>query len=207
MGMSETASGRYRIDLAPQGLALVQELLNTLSAGRPRQPDLLSNRELAQPWLERTVALWAARTGADQPPQISLSKRDLPKLRALRDQLRGAVSGAWNPSSSEPTGSLQLSLTAAGTVAVHPQGQGARWVSSAVLGELYLAQQRDTWRRLKLCRNDRCGTAFYDRSRNNNGVWHDVHICGNAANLRASRARRKQAEPRPEPHEPELATP
>ena len=35
------------------------------------------------------------------------------------------------------------------------------------------------------------GFAFYDRSRNNGRVWHDVHTCGNVANLRASRARRR----------------
>jgi predicted RNA-binding Zn ribbon-like protein len=33
--------------------------------------------------------------------------------------------------------------------------------------------------------------AFFDRSRNNSGVWHDVAACGNAINLRASRARRR----------------
>lgn len=29
-------------------------------------------------------------------------------------------------------------------------------------------------------------------SRNNSSVWHDVRVRGNAANLRASRLRRKQ---------------
>jgi len=35
--------------------------------------------------------------------------------------------------------------------------------------------------------------AFFDRSRNNSGVWHDVKFCGNAANLRAFRARQRAA--------------
>jgi predicted RNA-binding Zn ribbon-like protein len=47
------------------------------------------------------------------------------------------------------------------------------------------------WRRMKLCGNGRCAVAFFDRSRNNSGVWHDVAACGNAINLRASRARRR----------------
>ncbi|MGV9881539.1 CGNR zinc finger domain-containing protein [Streptomyces sp. NPDC003006] len=50
-------------------------------------------------------------------------------------------------------------------------------------------------RRLKTCRNPLCRVAFYDRSRNNSGVWHDVKTCGNAANLRAYRARRRGQEP------------
>ncbi|TFV34142.1 CGNR zinc finger domain-containing protein [Streptomyces sp. T1317-0309] len=32
---------------------------------------------------------------------------------------------------------------------------------------------------------------FYDRTRNNIGVWHSVRSCGNPANLRASRARKR----------------
>jgi predicted RNA-binding Zn ribbon-like protein len=48
-------------------------------------------------------------------------------------------------------------------------------------------------RRLKICRNPRCRVAFFDRSRNNSGVWRDVRTCGNAANLRAYRARQRAA--------------
>ena len=182
---------------APKGLPLVHELLNTISAGRPPNPNLLGALELAQPWLEQTVALWAARTGVGQPPRWRiLSDRDLPTLRALRDQLREAASRSSNPSGSKPTGSLpDFTLTAGNKIAVRPQGQRARWVTAAVLGELYLARQHDSWRRLKICRNELCGTAFLDSSRNNSGVWHDVRVCGNAANLRASRARRKQVAP------------
>jgi predicted RNA-binding Zn ribbon-like protein len=50
----------------------------------------------------------------------------------------------------------------------------------------------DNWRRLKLCRNDRCAVSFYDRSRNNSAVYHDSRECGNAIYLRASRARKRQ---------------
>ena len=196
--MSETASGRYHIDLAPDGLALVHELLNTIPAGRPRQPDLLSTPELARSWLHAAVSLWAARTGANPPRDADLGEHDLARLRVLRDQLRALASHASDLTGPEPAGSLRLTLTTDGKIAANPRGQGAAWVSSAVLAEIYLAQQHNFWQRLKICRNDRCGTAFYDRSRNNSGVWHDVHICGNAINLRASRARRKQA-PRDQP--------
>jgi hypothetical protein len=48
------------------------------------------------------------------------------------------------------------------------------------------------WRRLKLCRNDRCAVSLYDRSRNNSAVYHDSRECGNAIYLRASRARKRQ---------------
>ncbi len=68
-----------------------------------------------------------------------------------------------------------------------------RWLASAVWGEVLLAQRDGRWERLKVCRNPVCPCAFYDRSRNNSRVWHDVRTCGNVANLRASRARRRAA--------------
>jgi predicted RNA-binding Zn ribbon-like protein len=61
-----------------------------------------------------------------------------------------------------------------------------------VLIETFTAQRLDTWRRLKICRNEVCSLSFYDRSRNNSAVWHDSRVCGNAAYLRASRARNSQ---------------
>ncbi len=56
----------------------------------------------------------------------------------------------------------------------------------------FTAQRLDNWRRLKLCRNDRCAVSFSDRSRNNSAVYHDSRECGNAIYLRASRARKRQ---------------
>ncbi|MDT3725889.1 CGNR zinc finger domain-containing protein [Streptomyces sp. DSM 41972] len=58
--------------------------------------------------------------------------------------------------------------------------------------QVLLAQADGTWQRLELYREPACRSAFHDRSRNNSGVWHDVRRCGNAADLRTSRARRKQ---------------
>ena len=80
-----------------------------------------------------------------------------------------------------------------GAVRLQPTGTGVRWLASAVWGEVLLAQRDGRWDRLKVCRNPLCPCAFYDRSRNNSRVWHDVRTCGNVANLRASRARRRAA--------------
>ncbi|MGA4847097.1 CGNR zinc finger domain-containing protein [Streptomyces sp. G5(2025)] len=59
---------------------------------------------------------------------------------------------------------------------------------------MYEEQRSDTARHLKACRNPLCRVAFYDRSRYDSGVWHDVKTRGNAANLRAYRARRREKE-------------
>ncbi|MFH9969312.1 CGNR zinc finger domain-containing protein [Streptomyces mirabilis] len=57
--------------------------------------------------------------------------------------------------------------------------------------DAYQAQCADSLRRLKSCRNTRCTVTFFDRSRNNSDVWHGVRLCGNAANLRNHRARKR----------------
>ncbi|MFC8247749.1 CGNR zinc finger domain-containing protein [Streptomyces chartreusis] len=196
--MSYAATERFGMESAPGGLALVQDLLNTIGVGGPSHPDLLQAVQSAQEWLNAALERWAESTGAGLPPGIALTERDLTRLRALRNRLRGGLNHQ-SPSSpeparpgSEPTGSLLLTLTSDDRIEVRPEGRGGRWVISALLGETYDAQRNDTWRRLKICRYEKCAVAFYDRSRNNSGVWHDVRICGNAVNLRASRARRRQ---------------
>ena len=64
---------------------------------------------------------------------------------------------------------------------------------ATLLGLLYEAQLTDQWSRMKACRQ--CEYAFFDRSRNNSGIWHDVRVCGNPANLRAYRERQRAERP------------
>ena len=56
---------------------------------------------------------------------------------------------------------------------------------AAVLGRLITAAAAamgdGTWARLKVCRNDACQWAFYDRSRSRTGQWCSMAICGNRA--------------------------
>lgn len=187
---------RYGCAVADGGLALVQDLLNTISAGRPREPDLLADLGSAQQWADAALA-----AHADGRPVggIELDERGVDELRALRADLRAAVAAvaAGGERDGAPvevrTAGAVLALRPDGTVDLEPRGQGWRRLVGLVLVEVLEAQRADTWRRLKVCRNDRCGVAFYDRSRNNSGAWHDVRVCGNAVNLRASRARRRAA--------------
>ena len=57
---------------------------------------------------------------------------------------------------------------------------------------MYDAMTAGTWDRLKVCRNDECQWAFYDRSRNRSGAWCTMAVCGNRMKGRAFR--RRQAE-------------
>ena len=185
-----TAGERYGIGPAPGGLALVQDLLNTVGAGRPRERDLLADLVLADEWATAAMDAWSAGSGITVEPR-GLAEDDVARLRDLRADLRSCM-GASTASSREVLRTLTASvaLHRDGRVVLAPRGEGWRPLATAVLLEIAAAQQVDSWRRLKLCRNTRCAVAFFDRSKNCSGVWHDVRVCGNAVNLRASRARR-----------------
>ncbi|MEV7995484.1 CGNR zinc finger domain-containing protein [Streptomyces sp. NPDC086077] len=114
-------------------------------------------------------------------------------------------------STALPTVSVSMHWDAAGRVRPVPRGSGWRTVASLAAIEVFKAQLDGSWSRIKTCRNPRCAVVFFDRSRNNSGVWHDVKVCGDAANLRAYRARlratrtpltRAAAPARPHPPKP-----
>ena len=187
---SWSASQRYKLAPAPGGLGLVQDFLNTVAIGE-YGPDLLADGAHAGAWAAGAVRTWSALRGLDvQAP--TLSDADASKLRALRDTIARLVAG--EPPTGRGTGAISasLALSETGEVRLEPAGSGWRWLASALWGEILLGQRDGTWRRIKRCHNPDCASTFYDRSKNNSGVWHDVKTCGNAANLRASRARRRE---------------
>jgi len=189
--MSWPATARYGTEPAPAGLAFVQDLMNTIAAGKPRTRDLLEDLGDAQAWLDQALVQWSRATGSPAAG-IELDSHGLEELRGFRDDLRRvAAQGSETTLPPLHTAAIALQLGGDGQVRPEPRGTGWRRVAALTLLEAFQAQQADVWQRLKTCRNDRCGTAFFDRSRNNSGVWHDVKVCGNAANLRAYRARQR----------------
>lgn len=192
MSSSWVASQRYGCAAAPEGLGLVQDFLNT-RAIEGYGPDLLADPGLAGDWARAAVRAWSSVRGVDLAPP-ELDDADLAKLRAVRTTIEQLVAGEQpNPRGVDGV-AASFALSDAGEVRLDPSGSGWRWLASALWGEILLSQQAGTWRRIKRCHNHRCGSTFYDRSKNISGVWHDVKTCGNAVNLRASRARRRERE-------------
>jgi CGNR zinc finger len=56
---------------------------------------------------------------------------------------------------------------------------------------VHRSQQDGSWSRLKICANDECQWAFFDRSRNQQGNWCNMAVCGNRLKNRELRARRR----------------
>jgi predicted RNA-binding Zn ribbon-like protein len=184
------ASGRFGTALAPAPLVLSQELANTIGMDHLPVVDLLGDLDTAQHWIDAVVPHWCALSGADDP-HLVVTAAELSRLRAVRDALRAVVGEHTDPHSDAViAGTAAVAVTRAGTH-LEPLGSGASWLASAIAIEAASADARDSFRRLKLCHAPRCRVAFYDRSKNNSRVWHDTATCGNQANARAHRARRR----------------
>ena len=190
--MSEwSASHRHKVASAPGGLGLIQDFLNT-GIGE-HGSDLLADAARAREWSTGAVQTWSALRGVRAEPP-ALNDADLSKLRALRTTIAQLVRGEAVDKSRTSAVSASFALSDTREVRLEPAGSGWRWVASLLWGEILLSQQDGTWRRIKQCHHHPCGTTFYDRSKNNSGVWCNVKTCGNVANLRASRARRRDRE-------------
>ena len=191
--MGWSATDRFGLSHAPGGLGFVQDVVNTHPTQRPAEADLLADLDSAQTWLDGAMQNWSHETGVPQS-RVLLSENDLDKLRGLRADLTSLLRSADQPHDGPllPSASVSARVGPDGKALLEPRGDGHRRVSAIVLIEAFTAQRLDTWRRLKICRNELCSASFYDRSRNNSGVYHDSRVCGNAIYLRASRARKRQ---------------
>jgi predicted RNA-binding Zn ribbon-like protein len=191
--------GRFGLEPAPGGLRLAQDLVNTsLSVNQGYLgSDYLMDLPTADFWFGEALAAWSVATGRPVP-ELSLRQGDLLPLRKLREQLRQSLRA--NATHVDPAGrrrhepldtSIRLTLRADGQVDYKPVAQGWEGAAGLISVEMLLARAAGSLSRLKACAAPICGACFFDGSPNQARVWHDSSICGNAANLRASRASRK----------------
>jgi predicted RNA-binding Zn ribbon-like protein len=175
---------------APMPLLRVQSFINTRDI--ERDTDLLLDPEGARVWLT------AAGLTTGKAP---ISAAELREARSVREGLRALVS--YNSGEDTPNiGDLKalqsfagrrrptVSVDAAGRVQLAPTDKTD--LRDGLLGLLLTvrdAQADGTWARLKLCANSECEWAFFDRSRNRQGAWCTMAVCGNRLKNRRFRAR------------------
>ena len=171
---------------APGDLETLRAFVNTLEV--EAGSDELSSAEALQGWLEGH-GLWR---------RASVSSLDLDAARRLREALRDLLLEN-NGVSARTEAALVLSEAAErGRLAVRFDSSGVRLEPTAAgvegaLGRLAAiaaaAMADGTWRRLKACRADRCGWAFYDHARNHSRLWCSMAVCGNRTKARSYRRR------------------
>jgi predicted RNA-binding Zn ribbon-like protein len=175
---------------APMPLLRVQAFINTLDVDSGA--DRLANLEAAHAWLA------AAGLIADHAP---ISTAELREARAVRESLRALVrsNGTDSPPSTEDLAALQrigerrrplVRVDATGGIQLATTDTTD--LGDGLLGLLLTvrdAQADGSWARLKLCANSDCEWAFFDRSRNRQGAWCTMAVCGNRLKNRRFRAR------------------
>jgi predicted RNA-binding Zn ribbon-like protein len=174
---------------APEPLEQIRAFVNTLDVDVDE--DALGDPGATREWL---VAHGFLDDGA------RVSKADHARVVELRDALRALVmanNGKPVPAEAVATlnavsGHAPLAATfdTTGTIAVTGQRGGVDGALGELLAIVVQAVSDDTWSRLKVCREDTCQWAFYDRSRNRSAQWCVMAVCGNRNKARAYRARK-----------------
>jgi len=126
-------------------------------------------------------------------------ERDLERSLALREGLRSMLL-ANNGEGVEPVDLRELNRAAGsvclrvrfdkdGRPALQPETPGVSAALGRILAAVVRARAEGIWGRLKVCPNDACQWAFYDRSKNRSGKWCTMEVCGNRMKARAFRQR------------------
>jgi predicted RNA-binding Zn ribbon-like protein len=166
-------------------LDLLRRFLNTVRL--EEAVDLLNNPAEASAW-------FAAQGFGD----LTLSPSALRRHRAVRDLARRAMRG--EPAAVSALNDLLPDLTrASSSIDRSPSGWSAGLRPSSTPPDRCLLQSiaLNLWRgaangelnRLKICADERCQLAFYDRSRNQSRVWCTAGECGNRNRVARHRAK------------------
>ncbi|MEV6969045.1 CGNR zinc finger domain-containing protein [Hamadaea sp. NPDC051192] len=173
---------------APPGLALVQDLINTV--------DLEMDRDAL-----RTVGGLVEFCADHDVPLSGLTESDLRAVLELREALRDvcqAHAGVDVPAATVSRldkqlaqAHLVLAIDESGTALVRPAAglTGAVGLTAHIASSIAGAVADDTWRRLKACAADTCRWAYYDHSPAGRSRWCTMSICGARNKMRRLRSR------------------
>jgi predicted RNA-binding Zn ribbon-like protein len=171
---------------APMPLLLVQAFVNTRDYEEDR--DLLADRDEARTWLTSAGLL---------PDGFELSAAELESVRRVRDGIRSLVEGGDHLAPLRElaeTHQARLVVQKDGALTLEASrredlGDGMFELLLIIRG----AQEDGTWARLRACANPTCRWVFYDRSRNRQGQWCEMAVCGNRLKNRSLRERARRA--------------
>lgn len=184
------------VPAAPEPLETVRALVNTFDV--EDGTEALGTPADLEAWLTHTglLAERSAKTGSVD----RVTPDELARTVALREALRAALAANHDSAPVPESATAVLNATAeradltvaltpdAGWVA-RPRADGVDGALGRVLAIVTAAMTEGTWRRLKVCSNDACQWAFYDKSRARTGKWCSMQICGNRAKQQAWRTR------------------
>jgi predicted RNA-binding Zn ribbon-like protein len=185
--------GPFGENEAPGELELVRQFVNTLDVEE-------GTDELDGP---HSLLDWFSGMGLIDDEAIA-DEEDLKRSLALREGIRSLLL-ANNGEGIEPADLRELDRVAGsvclrvrfdedGGPTLGPESSGVSAALGRILAAVVRATDEGIWGRLKVCTNDACQWAFYDRSRNRSGKWCTMEVCGNRMKARAFRQRQGTGE-------------
>jgi predicted RNA-binding Zn ribbon-like protein len=175
---------------APGALQLVQAFVNTYWDLDNRGREQLDSPSRLTDWLVDRDLLESGTVLEESDLQRALDARE--GLRALLFANNGATPDTHaverlNRALASGRLSVQLDTTNSPDLTAQRSDLNA---ALAVIGAIAAVAQLDgTWGRLKACRAEQCGWAFFDHSRNQAGKWCAMSACGSRAKAREYRGR------------------
>jgi predicted RNA-binding Zn ribbon-like protein len=174
---------------APGELERVRRFVNTRRLG-------LATDRLAEP---AGLATWLEEQDL-APAGLRVTRADLARAVDLREALR-AVLAAHNGGGvvaaevcrtlddAARRARLRLRFDGEDSASLVPEAGGVAGALGRLVAIVHDSIARETWTRLKVCRDDSCEWAFYDHTKNRSGAWCSMEQCGNRAKARAYRER------------------
>jgi predicted RNA-binding Zn ribbon-like protein len=173
---------------APSELELVRRFVNTRDI--EEGIDELDSTEALLTWFA-SMDLLDDEAAADE--------KDLERALAMREGIRSLllanngeeVDAARINELNHAIGSVCLTVRFAedGNPTLKPESSGVSGAFGRILASVVRATDEGVWSRLKICTNDACQWAFYDRSKNRSGKWCTMEVCGNRMKARTFRQR------------------
>ena len=185
--------GPFGENEAPGELELVRQFVNTLDVEE-------GTDELDGP---HSLLDWFSGMGLIDDEAIA-DEEDLKRTLALRGGIRSLLL-ANNGEGIEPANLRELNRVAGsvclrvrfdedGGPTLGPESSGVSAALGRILAAVVRATEEGIWGRLKVCTNDACQWAFYDRSKNRSGKWCTMEVCGNRMKARTFRQRQGTGE-------------
>jgi len=177
---------------APGQLELVRRFIN--SSDRSKGIDAFESPAGLLAWLrENGLAERGAKPTADDCRHAQEVRE---ALRELARTNNGIVTLPVSQVLDEAAARSRLSLAFDGTSAtLRPEAGGVDGAIGRILAAVHTAMHERAWPRLKVCADDTCAWAFYDRSKNGCSRWCSADTCGNRDKVK--RYRKRQAEGAP----------
>jgi predicted RNA-binding Zn ribbon-like protein len=170
---------------APGELAIVQEFINAWDL---QGTDRLSKPISLEQWLSEHGLLEGKRRVTDSDLRHAIEVRE-----ALRDLLSANYGEPVGKDAVETlsraarSAQLVVQFEGAGQASLEPAASGVDAALGKILAIAFRSMLDGSWQRLKVCRDETCRWAFYDRSKNRSGSWCLMSVCGNRCKARKHR--------------------